>query len=51
MEECRLRIFEKRELRRKLRPNEVTDELRKLHNGELHNLYAKAIPVTSRGGP
>jgi hypothetical protein len=37
-----VRKFENRELRRIFGPKreEVTGELRKLHNGELHNLYS-----------
>jgi hypothetical protein len=40
-EEHRLRVFENRVLRRIFRPksDEVTGEWRKLHSGELHNLY------------
>jgi hypothetical protein len=40
-EEHRLRVFENRVLRRIFGPKryEVTGEWRKLHNGELHNLY------------
>jgi hypothetical protein len=40
-EEHRLRVFENRVLRRIFIPkrDEVTEERRKLHNGELHNLY------------
>jgi hypothetical protein len=40
-EEHRLRVFENRVLRRIFGPkgDEVTGEWRKLHNGELHNLY------------
>jgi hypothetical protein len=40
-EEHRLRVFEKRVLRRIFGPkrDEITEEWRKLHNGELHNLY------------
>jgi hypothetical protein len=40
-DECRLRVFENRELRRILGPkrDEVTDEWRKLHNEELNDLY------------
>jgi hypothetical protein len=40
-EEHRLRVFEKRVLRRIFGPkrDEVTGEWRKLHNGELHNWY------------
>jgi hypothetical protein len=41
-EENRLRVFEKRVLRRIFGPkrNEVTGEWRKLHSAELHNLYS-----------
>jgi hypothetical protein len=41
-EEHRLRVFEYRVLRRMVAPkrDEVTGEWRKLHNGELHNLYS-----------
>jgi hypothetical protein len=41
-EEHRLRVFENSVLRRIFRPkaDEVTGEWRKLHNGELHNLYS-----------
>jgi hypothetical protein len=41
-EEHRLRVFENRVLRRIFGPkrDEVTGERRKLHNGELHNLYS-----------
>jgi hypothetical protein len=41
-EEHRLRMFENRVLRRIFGPkrNEVTGESRKLHSGELHNLYS-----------
>jgi hypothetical protein len=40
-EEHRLRVFENRVLRRIFGPkrNEVTGDLGKLHNEELHNLY------------
>jgi hypothetical protein len=40
-EEHRLSVFENRVLRRIFGPkrDEVTGEWRKLHNGELHNLY------------
>jgi hypothetical protein len=40
-EEHRLRVFENRMLRRIFGPkrDEVTGEWRKLHNGELHNLF------------
>jgi hypothetical protein len=41
-EEHRLRVFENRLLRRIFGPkrDEVTRKWRKLHNGELHNLYS-----------
>jgi hypothetical protein len=41
-EEHRLRVFESRVLRRISGPkrDEVTGEWRRLHNGELHNLYS-----------
>jgi hypothetical protein len=41
-EEHRLRVVENRVLRRIFRPNKnkVTEELRKLHNEELHNSYS-----------
>jgi hypothetical protein len=41
-EEHRLRVFENRVLRRIFGPkrDEVTGEWRKMHNGELHNLYS-----------
>jgi hypothetical protein len=41
-EECRLRVFEHRVLRRLFAPkrDEVIGEWRKLHNGELHDLYS-----------
>jgi hypothetical protein len=41
-EEHRLRVFENRELRRIFGPkrDEATGEWRKLHSGELHNLYS-----------
>jgi hypothetical protein len=44
-EEHRLRVFENRVLRRIFGPNrdEVTEEWRKLHNGELHNLYISPV--------
>jgi hypothetical protein len=43
-EEHRLRVFEKRVLRRIFRPkrDEVTEDWRKLHNEELHNLYSSS---------
>jgi hypothetical protein len=41
-EEHRLRVFEKRVLRKTFGPkkDEVTGEWRKLHNEELHNMYS-----------
>jgi hypothetical protein len=41
-EECRLRVFENRVLRRLFGPkrDEITREWRKLHNEELNNLYS-----------
>jgi hypothetical protein len=41
-EECRLRVFENRVLRRIFGPkrDEVTGEWRRLHNEELHALYS-----------
>jgi hypothetical protein len=41
-EECRLRVFENKVLRRIFGPNrdEVTGEWRRLHNKELHALYS-----------
>ena len=41
-EECRLRVFENRVLRRVFGPkrDEVTGEWRKLHNEELNDLYS-----------
>jgi hypothetical protein len=41
-EECRLRVFENRVLRRVFgsKRDEVTGDWRKLHNEELHNLYS-----------
>jgi hypothetical protein len=43
-EEHRLRVFENRVLRRIFGPerDEVTGEWRKLHNGELRNLYSSS---------
>jgi hypothetical protein len=43
-EEKRLRVFENRVLRRIFGPkgDKVTEEWRKLHNGELHNLYSSS---------
>jgi hypothetical protein len=42
-EECRLRVYENRVLRRIFGPkrNEVRGEWRKLHNEELNDLYSK----------
>jgi hypothetical protein len=41
-EECRLRVFENKVLRRIFGPkeDEVTGEWRRLHNRELHALYS-----------
>jgi hypothetical protein len=41
-EECRLKVFENRVLRRIFGPKreEVTRQWRRLHNEELYNLYA-----------
>jgi hypothetical protein len=41
-EECRLRVFENRVLRRVFgsKRDEVNGEWRKLHNEELNNLYS-----------
>jgi len=41
-EECRVRLFESRMLRRIFGPkgDKVTREWRKLHNEELHDLYS-----------
>jgi hypothetical protein len=41
-EELRLRVFENRVLRRIFgrKRDRVTGECRKMHNGELHNLYS-----------
>jgi hypothetical protein len=48
-EECRLRVFENRVLRRIFGPtrDEVTEEWRRLHNKELYALYSSPniIPV------
>jgi hypothetical protein len=49
-EEHRLRVFENRVLRRMfgLKRDELTEDWRKLHNEELHNLYS--LPnIISRG--
>ena len=42
MEECRLRVFENRVLKRIFGPkrDEITGEWRKLHNEELNDLYS-----------
>jgi hypothetical protein len=52
-EECRLRVFENRVLKRTLWPkrDEVTGSRRKLHNKEPHNLYLTGIirMIKSRG--
>jgi hypothetical protein len=44
MKEHRLRVFENRVLRAMFGPkrDEVTGEWRKLHNGEIHNLYTSS---------
>jgi len=39
-DESRLRVFEKRVLRRIFGPDEVTEEWKKLHNEELNDLYS-----------
>jgi hypothetical protein len=46
-EECRLRVFENRVLRRIFRPkrDEVTGEWRKRHNEELNDLYSSPTIV------
>jgi hypothetical protein len=51
-EEHRLRVFENRVLRGIFGPkgDEVTGEWRKLHNGELHNLYLPTDIVRSNEG-
>jgi hypothetical protein len=53
-EEHRLRVFEKRVLRRIFGPrrDDVTGEWRKLHNEELHNLYSwpNIIRMINSGG-
>jgi hypothetical protein len=48
----RLRVFENRVLRRIFGPkrDEVTVEWRKLHNGELHDLYPTPTIVDEMGG-
>jgi hypothetical protein len=52
-EECRLRVFENRVLKRVFGPkrNEVTGEWRRLHNKELYALYSSPniiLVITSR---
>jgi hypothetical protein len=46
-EECKLRVFENRLLRRILGPRteEVTEEWRKLHNEKLNDLYCSLTIV------
>jgi len=46
-EECRLRVYENRGLRRifRLKSDEVTREWRKLHNEELNDLYSSPTIV------
>jgi hypothetical protein len=46
-EECRLRVFENKVLRRIFGPksDEVTGEWRRLHNKELHALYSSPIII------
>jgi hypothetical protein len=50
-EEHRLRVFEKRMLRRIFGPKRdlVTGSWRKLHNEELHNLYSSASIIRMTG--
>jgi hypothetical protein len=47
-EEHRLRVFEKRVLRRIFgcKRDGVMEEWRRLHNGELHNLYSTPNIIT-----
>jgi hypothetical protein len=51
-EEHRLRVFENRVLRRIFGPNrdEVTEDWRKLHNEELHNLYSSPNVIRMKSG-
>jgi hypothetical protein len=52
-DECRLRVFENKVLRRIFRPkDEMTGSWRKLHNEEPHNLYSlpSIIKWSSQGG-
>jgi hypothetical protein len=46
-QEHRLKVFEKRVLRRifGLKKNDVTGQRRKLHSGELHNLYSSPYTI------
>jgi hypothetical protein len=48
-EEHRLRVFENMMLRRVFGPkrDEVMEEWRKLHNGELHNLYLSPDEIST----
>jgi hypothetical protein len=50
MEEHRLRVLEKRVLKRIFGPkrNEVTEGWRKLHNEEFHNLYSSPSIIRRR---
>jgi hypothetical protein len=52
LEECRLRVFEDRVLRRIFGPrrNEVTGECRKLHNEELNDLYCSGDKIENEMG-
>jgi hypothetical protein len=46
-EEHRLRVFDNRVLRRIFGPNrdEVTGEWRRLHSGEIHDLYSSTVTI------